>query len=259
MPHVTNHRNEVQPRETLLQIKQKPVHRGLSVVVKNQLRDTEAGQLAAEFGTDGAGSAGDEYGFALEIGTDGIERNLNLLASEQVLHLDFPRSEEGFSFFQFIHGGSHQALDSLEGTEMNETVLLRAGVPLCREEDGIDTVTCQYLLLLFGVLGTENGQTLDGTARATLSEETDHLEMRGMMQLHYGGNSPVGSPIDDHAPVFVLLLDTLVEMLPDQDHQHAGRYEQEQGHQDVQHQDQHDRLGNAAESQPDQEHQGSLQ
>ena len=141
---------------------------------------------------------------------------------------------------------------------MDEPVLLRTGFPLRREENGVNSVTCQYLFLLFGAMGVEHGQAFDGAAGATFSEETDYLEMRGMMQLCHGGDPLVGSPIDDHAPVLVLLLNPLVEMLPDQNHQDAGRDEQEQGHQHIEHQNQHDRLGDAAESQSDQEHQDSF-
>ena len=64
--------------------------RGLGDVDEDEPRRPDACDLAAQLGPDGAAGAGDEHGLILEVGGNALEVDLDLLAAEDVLHLDRP-------------------------------------------------------------------------------------------------------------------------------------------------------------------------
>ena len=55
---VADDRDEVQVGEFIFEFEPDGMHRGLGIVEKKQLLDAEAGELASQFGADGAGGAG---------------------------------------------------------------------------------------------------------------------------------------------------------------------------------------------------------
>jgi len=64
------------------------VHRRLGIVEQDQLPDAERRQLAAQLRSDRTGSTRHQHGFVAEIVHDLAQRNLYLLASQQVFDLD---------------------------------------------------------------------------------------------------------------------------------------------------------------------------
>ena len=87
-PHVADHGDEFQIGKTILHFEAYLVHRRLGVVEQDQLPDAERRQLAAQLRSDRTGSTRHQHGFVAEIVHNLAQRNLYLLASQQVFDLD---------------------------------------------------------------------------------------------------------------------------------------------------------------------------
>ena len=233
MPHIPDDRHEIQLREPLLQLQAEVVHRRLRVVKQDQPAYAESRQLPAQLAADGARGARDQYGLAVEIALDGVQADLDLLAPQQVLDLDFARPQDGLALDHFVHGGDDEALDPFLGGKADQMVFFVPGFFVSREEDGIDAVLDQGLFHPVFVPGTEDRQAFDRAAVGIGVQEADDLVVGGILQAHDGGHALVGGAVDHDALVFVFLLDTAVEVLPDKDHQDADEDQGSEGRHDV--------------------------
>ena len=87
LPHVSDHRDEVNALEPLLKLEAEVVHRGLAVVEQDELLRTERGELAAQLGADGARGAGHHHGLAAEVLDDRVHVKPDLITAKKVLDL----------------------------------------------------------------------------------------------------------------------------------------------------------------------------
>ena len=89
---ITDDRGELQIGEFVLEFEAHIVHRGFGVVEHDEFLDTEGGELATEFGTDGTGCTGDHDGLATEVGNDFVHIDLDFRTAEEVFNLHFTNS-----------------------------------------------------------------------------------------------------------------------------------------------------------------------
>ena len=118
-------------------------------------------------------------------------------------------------------------------------VLFGLGFLFRGEEDGVDPVLKERLFHAGVVLGTEDGEAFDGAALGAVVEEADDLVVGGFLEAEDGGHALVGGAVDHHALVLVFLLDAVVEVFPDEDHQYAHGDEEAEGQEGVNAEDQH--------------------
>ncbi len=134
-PHITYHRHEIQIRKLGLKFKAQIVHRGLGIVIEDKLLYAEAGQLTAQFRTDGAGRTGHHHHLVLELGLDHVKGNLYLVPSKKILNLNFTDVYTALHSTgpHLIYGRDNQHLDTGTDAKADQLVLLALHIILGSE------------------------------------------------------------------------------------------------------------------------------
>ena len=149
---VTDNRDEVQIRVPVLEFETEVVHRCLGVVVEDKFLDTEAGELAAEFGSDGSCRSCHKNGLVLEVLHDLLHGDLDLRSHQEVFDLDVSCGMDRLSVHHLVHRRCEEELDAVVDGVSYDAVLLFSRLIFCSKEQGLDAETGDYLEeLLFRV------------------------------------------------------------------------------------------------------------
>ena len=241
---VADDRHEGQLLEALLQLEAEGVHRGLGVVEEHELLHTEAGQLPAELGADGAGRAGHHDHLILEVRLDGVHRNLDFLAAQQVLDLDVSHLQVWRRGARdLIHRRSDEHLHAPLGAEAHEVILLRSDILFTREDDAPQGELVHHRFEFF--LRIEVVHLLVGDHRMLdvrpIGDEAHHFIALGAAQAGGRRHRLVFDAVDQHALAALQLTYLLLVIVVDVDHQQAhrtlrhgrGHYVEKQQHEDL--------------------------
>ena len=118
------------------------VHGGLGLVDENHRGGTEEGYLTYHLGTDGACSTGDKDDLTTELGSDGIQIDLYLLARQKVFDIDLAEVAVGElgTTVPLLGGGHHHHLDTCGEEGIDHGGVLTEELALeGRHEEGLDT------------------------------------------------------------------------------------------------------------------------
>ena len=149
---VTDDRDEVQIRVPVLEFKTEVVHRCLGVVVEDKLLDPEAGELAAEFGSDGSCRSCHKNGLVLEVLHDLLHGDLDLRSHQEVFYLDVSCGMDRLSVHHLVHRRCEEEFDAVVDGVSYDAVLLFPRLIFRSKDQGLDAETGDYLEeLLFRV------------------------------------------------------------------------------------------------------------
>ena len=230
LAHVADHRDEVELREAAFQLQADVVHRGLRIVVENELLDAEYGQLAAELAADGAGRASHHDDLAFAFGLDLVDVEADLLAAEKVLDPDGADLVlHDAAADDLVDGRREEDLEAVVGTEADEAVLFSLGLGLGGEKDAVEREAVDELLelgLAFVAVDTGFIDLVLG-GQGMRDKESHHLIMRGVLEAQDGGDGLLGNAVHEDALEAVLRFQLALVPVIHEDHREPEGDEQE--------------------------------
>ena len=178
---VADYRDEVEIRVVVFEFEAEVVHRGLGVVEEDEPLDAEAGELAAEFGADGAGGTGHHDHFVLEVLDDLFHRDLDFISAEEVFDLDFSRTDYCLAFHHFVYRRHDEAFDAPVGAYLYKTVFFGLGVGFFGEEYRVDAIVGEYCVDVVFIFEVDDRELVDHSAfsGAARHKEAEHFVVRG--------------------------------------------------------------------------------
>ena len=206
------------------------MHRGLRIVVENELLDAECSQLAAELAADGAGRAGHHDDLAFAFGLDVVDVEADLLAAEKVLDPDGADLVlHDAAADDLVDGRREEDLEAVVGTEADEAVLFSLGLGLGGEKDAVEREAVDELLELGLAFVTIDTRFIDLVlgGQGMRDKESHHLIMRGVLEAQDGGDGLLGDAVHEDALEAMLRFQLTLVPVIHEDHRKPEGNEQE--------------------------------
>ena len=229
--------HELEIGEPLLKFQPQIVHGGLGVVVEHQHLDSEAGKLAAELRTYGAGGARDHHGLALEVLDNLVHRNLYLLPAEQILDLDLPDPVvDKVSAHHLVYGRRKQNLHLVAHRMLNQGVLSLLRLLLGGEKQTGHIVVAGQTVkgLLVAVVKHREVRNHDMVLAVGVREETDHPVVRGIREPRCDCDRLVGGAEDEDVDAVAAADGVLLHLVIYGDHGHPDYQHEEEAYEEIQ-------------------------
>ena len=237
--HIADYGDELQIGEAVLQFETDVVHRRFGVVEEDELLDAERGQLPAQLRTDRTGGTRHHDCLATEVGDDLVHRDLDLLAPQQVLDLDLADGLPlHLAVYHLVDRGGDQHLQPAIRAEVDQPLLLLAGLTGVGEEDGVDVLALLQvldILLRLEVVDRQVGQHVV-LQRLAVGQEADHLILLRVLQLGDERCPLVTGSVDEDPAAVEALLTAVLEQVVEDDHYDTHHDQGREGQQHVEHQ-----------------------